>query len=81
MPLSAWARPGRCRARTPAGEVYAEGMKARVATAVGFVARLRCVEAGARRGGLAPPTRVRVWAAGTVMLVSRVMGRDRVGGP
>ena len=58
VPLSAWARPGRCRARTPAGEVYAEGMKARVATAVGFVARLRCVEAGARRGGLAPPMRV-----------------------
>jgi hypothetical protein len=34
-----WPLPSRCRARTPAGEVYAEGMKARVATAVGFVAR------------------------------------------
>ena len=63
-------------------EVCAEDERAGavLATVVGFVARLRCVEAGARRGGLAPPTRVRVWAAGTVMLVSRVMGGDRVGG-
>jgi hypothetical protein len=43
VPPSAWALPDRCRARTPAGEVYGEGMKARVATVVGFVARLRCV--------------------------------------
>jgi len=32
VPPSAWARPDRCRARTPAGEVYGEGMKERVAT-------------------------------------------------
>jgi len=32
------------------------------------------------RGGLAPPKRVRVWAAATVVPVSRLMGGDRVGG-
>ena len=30
------------------------------------------------RGGLAPPKRVRVWAAATVVPVSRLMGGDRV---
>ena len=58
VPPSAWARSGHYRARTPAGEVYAEGMKARVATAVGFVARLRCVEAGARGVAVWPHPRV-----------------------
>ena len=52
-PPSPWALPDRCRARTPAGEVYGKGMKARVATVVGFVARLRCVEASRRSRELA----------------------------
>jgi hypothetical protein len=58
VPPSPWALPDRCRARTPAGEVYGEGMKARVATVVGFVARLRCVEAGARGVAVWPHQRV-----------------------
>ena len=50
-------------------------------TVVGFVARLVAVwRLGPWRGGLGPPTRVRVWAAATVMVVSWVMGGDRVGG-
>ena len=58
VPPSPWALPDRCRARTPAGEGYGEGMKARVATVVGFVARLRCVEAGARGVAVWPHPRV-----------------------
>jgi len=47
---------------------------------VGFVAVLAVWRLGPWRGGLAPATRVRVWAAASGMLVSRVMGGDRVGG-
>ena len=35
---------------------------------------------GSWRGGLAPPTRVRAWAAATEMLASRMVGEYRVGG-
>ena len=35
---------------------------------------------GPWRGGLAPPTRVRAWAAATEMLASRMVGEYRVGG-
>ena len=33
---------------------------------------------GQRRGPVGPPTRVRVWAADTVVLASRIMGGGRV---
>jgi len=82
VPPSAWALPDRCRARTPAGEVYGEGMKVRVATVVGFVARLRCVEAGARGVAVWPHPRVSgcelplLWC----LCESWLIGGGRVGG-
>jgi len=56
VPPSPWALPDRCRARTPAGEVYGEGMKARVATVVGFVARLLSLCGGWRPAWRFGPT-------------------------
>ena len=66
--------------RTPAGEVFAEERKARARQSDGLRRRLRCVEAGRpQRGGLASPTRVRLWAAASGRVGSRVMGGGRVG--
>ena len=73
---ASWPPP--CRA--PAGKVCAEELKARARHSGGLRRRLRCVEAGRPQcGGLASPTRVRVWAAASGRVRSRVMGGDRVG--
>ena len=41
---------------------------------------VEAVEAGAVAWRMAPATRIRVWAAATVVLMSRVMGGGRVEG-
>ena len=78
-----WALPDRQHARRAAGKVCADDERAGADHSGG----LRCPSSlcgGWGRGvggGLGPPTRVRVWAAASGMVVSRVMGGDRVGGP
>ena len=52
-----------------------------LAKVMGFITVFAVWRLGPWRGGLAPATRVRVWAAATVMLVCRVMGGHRVRGP
>ena len=69
-------RAGRRRVRC----VLKKGRR-ELAKVMGFITVFAVWRLGPWRGGLGPPMRVRVWAATSGMVASRVMGGDRVGGP
>ena len=76
-----WALSGRHRAGGRTRRCVLKITRWELAKVMGFITVFAVWRLGPWRGGLGPPMRVRVWAATSGMVASRVMGGDRVGGP